>query len=184
MTKEFILTSSGLQLADSAHTNAQVPLSVSVLGSSRNPSAQPPPSQDDQAFPSLREIAREVHDLGSRHLDSKHDAASFMSKRLMHMGIKLPKKQRVAANHGIMSLKKAKKREQQQEQDLIDSGFLAIRGRAKLKAKQAKAAKVKNDRGLNEAKGYKAGLLKVHADGSKKCAGKEYKARKVSNRRR
>lgn len=82
-----------------------------------------------------------------------------------------------AAKHGIASLKKVRKREQQKEQDFVDSGFLAIRGRANSKGRKVNFAKGSKNRGLNEVKGFKAGLVKVHAGGMEKTAGNKRRPR-------
>lgn len=59
---------------------------------------------------------------------------------------------------GCRSLHKAKRREEKQEQELIDTGMKSLRGRGKRKAASQKGRK---DKGLNEAQGYKAGLMRV-----------------------
>lgn len=191
MSKQFILTPMGLQPVDSAYDNTHVAKSHAVSAGVHVPPASRAENTDDTSFLNLKEIAKEVFDLGARHLDSRHDAASFESSRLMKIGIKLPKRQRIGttvteanlsvyvwrcsssfgliasgasfagAKHGIPSISKTKKREKQKEQDLIDSGMLAIRARTNLKAKKSKEGKNKKYRGLHDATGVRAGLLKV-----------------------
>lgn len=95
MPKQYILGSMGLQLVDSAQLNTHELPSTVAGSSSRTAPSRPPLLEDDANFLNLRDIAKEVHDLGARHLANKHDAASFATNRLMQVGIKLPKRPRV-----------------------------------------------------------------------------------------
>lgn len=84
----------GLQPVDSTRVSTRVAQS-SGAAASHAAAEQGPGTNEDTSFLSLREIAREVHELGAKHLDSRHDAASFESSRLLKIGIKLPKQQRI-----------------------------------------------------------------------------------------
>lgn len=70
-----------------------------------------------------------------------------------------PKACCTGAKIGLGAHKKGRLLDEQREQDLIDSGMKSLRGRAKRKAASQK--KTPKDKGLNEAKGYKAGLMHV-----------------------
>lgn len=68
------------------------------------------------------------------------------------------------AKIGVPSLHKAKRREEKQEQELIDTGMKSLRGRGKRKAASQKGRK---EKGLNEAQGFKAGVMRVKPNAMK-----------------
>lgn len=170
-----------------------------------------PPSGDSKAF-DLQAVAREVQALGALHLDRKHDAKTFKSNQLQQLGIKLPKKPRLSAalglrchmavtcgscastrlcvcagaKIGVASLHKSKRREEKQEQELIDTGMKSLRGRSKRKATSHKGRK---EKGLNEAQGFKAGVMRVKpnamkASGMKKQGQKQKLGKGRGNKRK
>lgn len=103
MRRQFVLTPMGLQPADNTHVSTRVAQSSGAL-TSHAEAEQGPASNEDTSFLSLREIAREVHELGAKHLASRHGAASFESSRLLKIGIKLPKKQRIGIDRYNLNL--------------------------------------------------------------------------------
>lgn len=182
-----MLTKAGLERV-SCQAAGTLKLGDETVSRKRKRQAAPLPGSNDATATVELDFAAmraEVQQFGASHLDNKKDKRTFEQRTLERLGLQTERGPRIGAlvlARGLYGLacgvsclasracgvagakigqgmaKKATLRAALAEEELINAGMLQVKGRARRKAAGKRAT---GDRGLNEAKGFVPGLLKV-----------------------